>query len=230
MARELAGALRAQEADPFGGGGGPPQEQVPATSEPLQLPSGEKAIQQKAGTALALVTLEAREISSATLKDALEIGTKCFPREEDHRAMVEVYNRYISGSRQYFDKDLESQLNLLSYWVYYDRFSGQRAGIGGLFSEGDKDPTVWMAWIAVDPDYVAGICRLPKGVPTPTQQMLLHQQHTAREFGFTTLNAYTYDSPDNLLPQAMYERNGFTQTGTFELEGHRQRIYEIRLR
>lgn len=168
-----------------------------------------------------LANLEALEITSDRVTDALVVIDACFPNAADRQAALETYRRYADGNRCYLSAYQERTVRLLEYSVFYK----QRAPVGvvGLYQlEGDSK-RLYMGWFGVLPEHRKS--SLPAGEIPVSASILRYTEALARSLGAEELAAFTEDGESNRRAQAFYERNGFTVTERFERRGEPERVY-----
>lgn len=190
-------------------------------------PSSEARLAALIGQDRELGTLIARPLSSSNFADSFEIARKCFLQEFDRDDIHTDWSNFVAGKLKVFCEIEKNWLEHLAYWLYCDKQSGHPVGISGLYFRGGGDPAnfssdrsaVWINWIGVDPDYINGVIeregRWPRGLPTPSAQIMDHLLETAKASGAAAVRVYT--AKNNFLGQAFYRRHAFERQGNFIL-------------
>lgn len=207
---------------------------LPGAQDPRKAgrPASELSAKELDGTLLSspevrLDTVFAREMSVRTYGDALRIGLGKWGDEPDCvDDMKTVWRSYVKGLRTFFSEYLGDNVTLVFSAVYYDQLTNERMAIGGLYRLEKEPQTVWFDWFALDPEYARSHAgALPKGVPTPTAQVMEHLCAVGRASGATWIKAWTPDDREYMLAQAFYERHGMKILGLFDHAGQTERVY-----
>ena len=154
------------------------------------------------------------QITKANLEQALAIGDLCFPKENDRKHFRSTFYRLLTGDNTYWWDDVEREVVILQYFVYY--LINEPCGIGGLYKFSDEPDCIWQGWLGVHPNFRR------EGLGS---NIVEHCSEEAKSLGAKRIAVYTdLDQNDDVIE--FYRSQGFADTETSKIEGDECLILE----
>lgn len=153
-------------------------------------------------------TITIEPLSKQTLKQAIQLVDRVFPRQGTEPAWFEF--RASLGEKPYAWITRLFGVDFLKYWVA--TYKGKVVGITGIYAYKKDNDSIWGGWTCIDPEYSQGISR--------AGGLLFHKAYDeAKKCGRKFLKLRTSDDPSVAAANKIYDKVGFKEIATKPIKG-----------